>query len=102
MPLNNPGGTNVQSGTYTGNGAANRAVPHNLINTPAIVLITPAGGGHNLQFRIFGSLGIIICIGINEFVVTIPDATNFYVGNAASYPNSANENLTVYHWVAIG
>jgi hypothetical protein len=43
-------------------------------------------------------------IGISgsAYSVTAPDATNFYVGNASSYLNSANYSGRVYYWVAIG
>ena len=89
----------VTSGSYTGNVVANRAIPHGLGTTPKVVHILHEGT-HN-TFIIFGSYGDILMVATNRLDVTIPDATNFYVGNATDYTYSANCSNYNYSWVAI-
>ena len=94
----------ITSGNYTGDGTANKAIAHGLGVTPKIVFLTlsPAGG---FWYRIFGALAGIYYDqpGAQGFLpVTIPDATNFYVGNVAGYPHSANGDAIAYYWVAMG
>ena len=95
----------ITSGSYTGNATVNRAVAHGLGVTPKIVFIAhPTGGSF---FRIYGSLALIMYQNAGlpasgSLAVTIPNATNFYVGNATDYGLSANTNAVVWHWVALG
>jgi hypothetical protein len=96
----------TSSGSYTGNGTVNRAIPHGLGVTPKIVFLVISATLSYL-FNIFGAQGYIQCLmgGADAFVlkaVTTPDATNFYVGNAADYITSANSQSVSYLWVAIG
>lgn len=94
----------VNSGNYTGNNTVNRAIPHGLTTQPKqIIIINSSDGTHiilnvnaqaEFQFAIAGTF--------NEIAVTAPDTTNFYVGNAGSYPNSANATGKVYQWIAVG
>lgn len=88
----------MTTGSYTGNDTANRAIPHGLGRRPAVVIITQP------LYMAFmcASLEPSLIVSAVSSAVTDPDATNFYVGNAANYANSANEGTRVYHWVAFG
>jgi len=104
LPLNNPSAqSQINSGSYTGNNTAVRAIPHGLTVTPKLVFIYDKTNG-NVMFRKFsGHAGIVrISTAVAELDTGSPDATNFYVGNAGDYTNSANLNAAVYAWVAIG
>lgn len=85
------------SGNYTANATANRAIPHGLSSPPKVVLITNAS---NISFSILVPATIIRNDNSAANAVTAVDSTNFYVGNAASYANSANQS-GVHYWVAI-
>jgi len=90
----------ITSGTYAGNDTVNRAIPHSLGRTPKIVMINEQGGT-------YGSTIITGCAFISNNLaggraVTDPDGTNFYVGNATSYPESSNGSGRTYRWVAMG
>ena len=93
----------VTQGSYSGNGTANRAIAHGLGITPKMVMITNVGA--YIPFRIHGSYGAIFYVlaaSQASHTVTAASSTNFYVGNATSYPNSANNSGTGYYWVAFG
>ena len=96
-------GAITTSGSYTGDNSANRAIPHGLGATPKVVFVQGISGGGAYFFRVFGAQALIFyAAGSSGYAVTIPNATNFYVGNAASYANTANVNTWNYIWVAIG
>ena len=90
----------ITSGQYTGNDTANRAIAHGLGVAPKLVLIMGVTGSP--WFRILNIQAYISYDHSAVHAVTAPNATNFYVGNATSYANSANANAIVYDWVAIG
>ena len=96
-------GSVVTEGLYTGSGAANRAIPHGLGVRPKMVLIVRQASVW--FYRIFGQHAYIHWQRADDvsggLAVTQANATNFYVGNAANYPNSANANLDTLVWVAI-
>lgn len=99
--------SSINSGSYTGDNSVNRAIPHGLGSIPCLVVIfnTQAvdTGGDSL-YHIVTGIGRIYYGGggaNSRLTVTAPDATNFYVGNATGYANTANENLITYSWVAI-
>lgn len=104
MPLNNPmAGAQVASGEYTGNNTVNRFIPHGLTVKPRLVCISKVGGSY--WYWIFGDRAAILVSAAGEnssLPVTIPDKTNFHVGNATNYNFTANANTFVYSWVAIG
>lgn len=105
MPLNNPPFSPLQtsSGSYAGNDTANRAIPHGLPATPKVILIGIALNSEPRKFIIKGVLGGIIDESLSQInPVTIPNATDFYVGNAVNYTASANAVGINYTWVAIG
>ena len=87
-------------GSYTGNSSVNRAIPHGLGITAKIVLILI--GDTPWLFHIFSGSGAILYGVTGVYAVTNIDGTNFYVGNAMSYANSANLDGYAYRWVAIG
>lgn len=97
-----PAGAVMATGTYTGDNTANRAIPHGLGVTPNLVLIIEDGAGKSACFIIIRVAMIMEIAGGGSEVVTIPNATNFYVGNAVSYTRTANDNTENYRWFAIG
>ncbi len=93
----------TSSGSYTGDNAQNRAIPHGLGATPKIVIIREVAG--TSIWVIFGALAGITYIvsgGVTIQPVTIPDATNFYVGITGWEAAAANSAAGTYYWVAIG
>lgn len=90
--------TIVTGSTYVGNDSANRAIPHGLGRIPKAVIIVANSGNYN--YHVVQS-GMIHNIGTSFLAVTAMDATNFYVGNAGSYPNSGNATGTTYTWSAL-
>ena len=90
-------------GSYAGNAAVNRAIPHGLGKAVQFVFIAESTFGP-MFFEIIGRAIIHYENGAasNNLAVTTPDATNFYVGNAADYGQSANDGAGTYYWVAIG
>lgn len=95
----------ITSGTYTGDASGGRAIAHGLGRAPSLVFITISG---HYGYRIIKGIARIhfaTSTGPSfngALAVTAPDATNFYVGNAANYEQSANVNTGAYAWVAIG
>ena len=91
--------TKSNSGSYTGDSTANRAIAHGLSGAPKIVLImgdTTAGfiiTGYGYLFEFSGA-------GYHNSVST-PDATSFYVGNATTYAHTFNLTGKTYFWVAL-
>ena len=105
LPLLTAGGTLgvIANGSYTGDNTADRAITHGLGITPKAVFIHPNGGGND--FSMFGAQTILTFVNdasSGGYNVTGFSATTFSVGNAGSYPNSANASGVVYHWVAFG
>lgn len=102
--VNYPAITRATSGTYSGSSAVNRAVAHGLATVPKVVLIYDTSAG-NYLFRINAAYaGITYWNGtpaMGFLAETSADTTNFYVGNATSYANSANLSGQTYYWVAI-
>jgi hypothetical protein len=99
----------VTSGSYTGNDTANRTIAHGLGVAPKIVLLID-NNAQPFLFRIIAGYAYIFCIPSATLyalkaevsAVAALDVTNFYVGNATSYPFSANASGITYYWVAIG
>ena len=93
------------SGTYTGDNTADRAIAHGLRRVPKIVFIYCDTSGHVLFRRMATASTIIIywtSAAQGSEAVAANDTTNYYVGDAASYANSANADGERYRWVAIG
>lgn len=90
-------GLQTSRGTYAGDDAQNRAIPHGLSSAPKLVMIGVATTG----VFILNGTSITSAAG-NEVKVTAPDATNFYVGDAGGSVNGANDVGKNYTWVALG
>lgn len=91
------------TGTYSGNSAANRAIPHGLGVVPSLVIIL----GTNVDYLIAfidstGQIIFTLAAGQGTRSVTAPTATNIYVGDAADYVSSGNSSTTsrTYRWIA--
>ncbi len=101
---NPPAAVRMSSGSYTGNNGANRAITHELGVTPKLVLIFKAGATEAIRFIELGNPGYIAITASTGWdtsgVVTVPNATNFYVGDGVKHDTSANANAVVYHWIA--
>lgn len=90
-----------KTGTYTGNAAANRAIPHNLGRVPTMVSVFDTGEAKTV-LRYGNSVYMIALIdagSVQYFSVTACDSTNFYVGDGGN--KYGNVNLHNYAWVAI-
>jgi len=93
----------VTSGSYTGNGTANRAIPHGLGRKPKYVKIQNLD--INVQNELLAELGLIFVhleTSFGRFTITDMDTVYFYVGNTDSYNNSGNGLGCEYYWVAFG
>ena len=88
------------TGTYTGNDSVDRDIPHGLGHLPKFVFIT-VRGSTSKQFCLTeqAPTSLMLFGGIATTVQTM-DATTFSVGDAASYPNSANATGLTYDWIA--
>ena len=89
------------TGTYTGDDTVNRAIAHGLGATPKMVVIIDSTGA--ILVHIFGAAAVLNYqhgSAGTGLAVTIPDSTNFYVGNATAYPGSGNGVGYTYYWVA--
>jgi hypothetical protein len=88
----------VNGGSYTGNGATNRAIPHGLGYIP-----------HEVFFFAASMIGYVTPDGTNWCYTaswgsdshTAMDATNFYVGKGGADIRDLNQNTVAYRWVAL-
>ncbi len=107
MPLNNPSsaGAVIAEGAYTGDDSVNKAIPHGLSLTPKYVRIV-CNTNPEYHAIIYGQEAKIYPTVTGAWkaarAVTIPDVTNFYVGNAAEYWETMNEAGSSYYWIALG
>jgi len=94
-------------GTYAGNDAANRAIPHGLGAVPTMVFICNTLG-YDYIYRIVRGFGLIYwqsdTPGMGTRLVTQVDDTNFYVGDGVNHTQSANASAggTTYAWATMG
>lgn len=105
MPLNNPGAaTLMTSGEYTGDGGVNKAIAHGMSKIPTIIFITSNVGSLGWIFTARAETNCLYPAATSSTIlaVTVPDTTNFYVGNATSLLNSLNNIDSLYKWVALG
>ena len=96
-------GARITTGNYTGDDSVNRAIAHGLGVVPKVVFIASGVWTYRIQqllAYIYWDDRSTPTLG--QQAVTAPSATNFYVGNAADYLQSANLNTQVCQWVAIG
>lgn len=104
--LNNPvslvGYSRAESGTFTGNGAANRAIPHGLGAVPQYVGVYEYSvNTANTMFGIVYDTKQLSVAGSGDKVVTGWDATNFHVSQGVPEAD-LNNTADLYAWVAIG
>lgn len=100
MPLNNPAlAAEINTGTYTGNGAANRATPHGLTGTPKLVIINEIGAATHPTYMGFLIDNLQTDLSGNKQATTGWTSTNFYVTDGATV--LFNSNTVNYSWVAI-
>ena len=93
----------IASDSYTGNDTANRAIAHGLGRQPKFIYIyTPETRNYQFVVSMDGYVKLTYSAGDYSHAVTTSDATNFYVGNASNYLQSANDDTNTYQWVAIG
>lgn len=94
----------VTTGSYVGNDTVNRAVAHGMGRAPLAVYMVEDSGTNGLLFILDGYGGgkLYNTKTPSNYAVTVPDATNFYVGNAGSYVLSGNANGQTLYWTAIG
>jgi hypothetical protein len=91
------------SGSYTGDGTANRAVAHGLGSIPKIVILHSNSSGVGIGVNMRGNiLKFVGTTTAGQFVVTTTDSTNFYVGSAGDYPNSFNNSGALHSFTVIG
>lgn len=97
----------VNSGSYSGDNTANRAIAHGLGMTPKRVEILITGieaEGELIHIQAAGRIGWTGTATQSpaSWTVAAADSTNFYVGNSADYQHSGNSNTYTYSWVAFG
>jgi len=104
----------ITTGTYTGNGTANRAITHGLGSIPKVVLIqNQTDTSYLYYYMIFPGFGYILGFRLSAgswsgqsnilyLVVTQINSSYFYVGNSSdsNYIFTANTNNKIYRWVA--
>jgi len=88
------------TGSYVGDDTENKVIAHGCPNTPKFILVTESG--NNCSWLIMPSFSKLFGLSGSASTVTVTavTATDFYVGNIASYVNSANGNGLTYRWVA--
>lgn len=90
------------TGTYSGNGAVNRAVAHNFGSIPKVIIIVDFAA-YYMAFLIGNNAAMWCPADSAAFGVTAPTTTNFYVGNnSIGYLISMNDGAHNYVFVALG
>jgi len=95
------GGGVILSGNYVGNNTANRAIAHGLGVIPKMVKLVSPGASAEFTLLTNAEIHYNDSSSTLSHAVTAWDATNFYVGNATSYGQSANATGVSYYWVAL-
>lgn len=89
-------------GSYTGDSSVNRGIPHGLGVAPYLVIIWHDDLSY-LHYVYNTTVSSITAGtgGVQTNAVTAADTTNFYVGNANSYGQSANYSGHELKWMAL-
>lgn len=93
--------TRIIRGSYSGNDSVNRAIPHGFDTNPIVFIKRDSSILGFVSSIKSGRLDFSASTSDVGHAVTATDATNFYVGNATSYGQSANEAGSTYSWTAI-
>lgn len=89
----------VSSGSYTGDGTQNRAIPHGLSKVPKLVRLHNSSNATFYEVNSSTNIQEVNQTQVSNSAVTAMDTTNFYVGTAVNF--LGNVNLQVHTWVAI-
>lgn len=86
----------IKTGSYTGNGGTNRAIPHSIGEVPGLCIV--ARNANASQYAIFGSdpSNLHQLASATNINTTMMDSVNFYVSG------NANTNAQVYYWSCEG
>lgn len=95
------GAIGTSSGSYGGDNTANRAVAHGLGVVPIGVWIQVAGNPGWWYLTSGKVAHTNPATSGNPSSVTAADATNFYIGNVASYAGTANATGSTYYYVVV-
>jgi hypothetical protein len=100
--VQNPAQVTGKSGSYTGDGSQNRAIPHGLGRIPSLVFVAKTSSNDHNHTMMSSSPTILRDINSGvEVTVTSMTAVNFYVGDNLGLTTGGNFNAAVYNWVAI-
>jgi hypothetical protein len=88
------------SGTYVGDSSANKAIAHGIGRVPGIIHIWNIDTWTE-HFQVLGVTGVVVRNFTDTRSVTGANSTNFYVGTAGSYAESANNTGVNYLWIAL-
>jgi len=96
----------ITSGSYPGNNAVNRELPHGLGKLPKIIIITTYLDATNAGILLITyptpwAIRYVSDTASSVLIVAGATSTNFYVGNATNYHQSANALYYGYDWIAI-
>ena len=96
-------GISINTGTYSGDGADNKAVAHGLSVVPKLVVIMCTNAaGENLNGYSAGASGFVQLAGTYD-ATTAFTTTNFYIPEAGSVNlNQSAGGAKTYYWVALG
>jgi hypothetical protein len=89
----------LTTGTYTGNGGSDRAIPHGLGTTPDLVIIADNSTASNIPELFITGMGSSShdFNGVRQTnAIKSVDGTNINIGNN----NAVNQNTVTYSWVA--
>ena len=86
-------------GEYLGDSTGSRGIAHGGFALGNLIVITRNDGSQLYIIKPPSNDVVCITSGRTIQAVTAPDDTNFYVGNGASYSQSANETGITYTWV---
>ena len=89
----------VKTGSYVGDASSNKAIAHSCGVIPKFIIVYAIS--YNYLITRQGQISKFDNTALTMLGCTVPDATNFYVGNATNYANSANANGTTYYFTAI-
>lgn len=102
LPSSTPPGLHFAHGTYTGNGATNRAIPHGMIGIPKVILVFCTGDGRHVAMvnNPGGQVHGVSDVANSSGAVTAWDGTNWYAGMGGG-GGWTNEGGAGFTWVGL-